>query len=65
MFKPILRLGWFCCLTVLLLPEQQAVAGITVAPYVSIKSTKSISPNAKDSTQENSKVKQRQEMGWL
>ena len=32
MFKPILRLGWFCCLTVLLLPEQQAVAGITVAP---------------------------------
>ena len=63
MSKPIFRLGWFCCLTMLLLPEQRAVAGITVVPYVSIKSTKSISPNAKDSTQENSKVKQRQEMG--
>ena len=40
-----------------------ARAGIEVSPYVSIKSTKSVKPNAKDKSQENETVKQRQEAG--
>ncbi len=39
-----------------------AEAGVTVGPYVSIKSTKSVKPNKKNAT-ETEKVKQRQEAG--
>lgn len=41
----------------------RAQAGVTIAPYVSIKSTKSIKPNAKDKSQENETVAQRKEAG--
>src|SRR4051812_46744453 len=40
-----------------------AQAGITVAPYVSIKSTKSVKQDKKDKTQENETIKQRKEAG--
>lgn len=40
-----------------------AFGGITVSPYVSIRSTKSIKPKAKDKSQETETVKQRQEYG--
>jgi hypothetical protein len=40
-----------------------AEAGITVSPYVSIKSTKSVKPQKKDKTTETETVKQRQEAG--
>lgn len=40
-----------------------ANAGITVSPYVSIKSTKSVKPQKKDKSQETETVKQRQEAG--
>lgn len=40
-----------------------AQAGITVSPYVSIKSTKSVKPQKKDKTKETETVKQRQEAG--
>lgn len=42
---------------------QSAYAGITVSPYVSIKSTKTVKPVKKDKTQETETVKQRQEYG--
>jgi len=61
--KKIVQLCLCLCATSMLLGTHQAIAGVSIAPYVSIKSTKSITPNAKDSTQESSKVKQRQEMG--
>ena len=40
-----------------------AQAGVTVSPYVSIKSTKSVKPQKKDKSQETETVKQRQEAG--
>lgn len=40
-----------------------AYARITVSPYVSIKSTKTVKPQKKDKTQEAETVKQRQEAG--
>lgn len=46
-----------------LLSAPVAQAGVTVSPYVSIKSTKSIKPNAKDKSKENETVKQRREAG--
>jgi hypothetical protein len=40
-----------------------AHAGVTVSPYVSIKSTKSVKPQKKDKSKEPETVKQRQEAG--
>lgn len=40
-----------------------AQAGVTVSPYVSIKSTKSVQPGKKDKSTENETIKQRQEYG--
>lgn len=40
-----------------------AQAGVTVSPYVSIKSTKSVKPQKKDKSKETETVKQRQEAG--
>lgn len=40
-----------------------AQAGVTISPYVSIKSTKSVKPQKKDKTKETESVKQRQEAG--
>ncbi len=49
--------------TSLLLTSSQAWARLTFAPYVSIKSTKSVTPGKKDSSTENETLKQRQEYG--
>jgi len=40
-----------------------AYAGVTVSPYVSIKSTKTVKPQKKDKSKETETVKQRQEAG--
>ena len=40
-----------------------ALGGVTVSPYVSIRSTKSVKPVKKDKTKETETVKQRQEAG--
>lgn len=40
-----------------------AFAGVTISPYVSVKSTKSIKPGKKDKSTETETVKQRQEYG--
>jgi hypothetical protein len=45
------------------LVASSAQAGITVSPYVSIRSTKSIKPGAKSSGTETETIKQRQEAG--
>jgi hypothetical protein len=41
----------------------RAEAGIQIAPYVSIKSTKSVKPNQKNKSEEKETIKQRQEGG--
>ena len=46
-----------------ILATPPARAGVEVSPYVSIKSTKSVKPNAKDKSQENETVAQRKEAG--
>ncbi len=46
-----------------LLVSSNAWAGLTISPYVSIKSTKSVTPGKKDKTKENETIKQRQEYG--
>lgn len=51
----------FACLAAVLLLSQPAEARFDVAPYVSIKSTKSVTPGKKDT--ENEKIQQRQEYG--
>lgn len=40
-----------------------AFAGVTISPYVSVKSTKSVKPEKKDKSKESETVKQRQEYG--
>jgi hypothetical protein len=57
---PLLILG---ALALGLVGAPRAQAGVTIAPYVSVKSTKSIKPNAKDKSQENETVAQRKEAG--
>ncbi len=47
----------------ILLLSGPAFGGVTVSPYVSIKSTKSVKPQAKDKSKENETVKQRKEAG--
>jgi hypothetical protein len=47
----------------LLLVSSSAWARVTISPYVSIKSTKSVTPGKKDSSKENETIKQRQEYG--
>lgn len=49
------------CLTALFMISQPAEARFDIAPYVSIKSTKSVTPGKKDT--ENEKIQQRQEYG--
>lgn len=46
-----------------LLVSTGAWAGVTISPYVSIKSTKSVTPGKKDKTTENETIKQKQEYG--
>lgn len=48
---------------VLGLSSSAAFAGLSFAPYVSIKSTKSVTPGKKDQSTETEVVKQRQEYG--
>ncbi len=45
------------------LPSSAAFAGLSFAPYVSIKSTKSVTPGKKDQSTETEVIKQRQEYG--
>jgi len=47
----------------ILLVSSGAWAKVTISPYVSIKSTKSVTPGKKDSSTENETIKQRQEYG--
>jgi hypothetical protein len=47
----------------LFLVSSSAWARVTISPYVSIKSTKSVTPGKKDSSTENETLKQRQEYG--
>jgi hypothetical protein len=49
--------------TAIILGSSQAWAGVTISPYVSIKSTKSVTPGKKSSGTENETLKQRQEYG--
>ncbi len=49
--------------TAFLLASSAAWAGVSISPYVSIKSTKSVTPGKKDKTTENETIKQRQEYG--
>lgn len=58
------RIFWQTALTsMLFLVSSQAWARVTISPYVSIKSTKSVTPGKKDSSTENETIKQRQEYG--
>jgi hypothetical protein len=58
------RIFWQIALTsTLFLVSSQAWARVTISPYVSIKSTKSVTPGKKDSSTENETIKQRQEYG--
>jgi hypothetical protein len=50
-------------LTTFFLVSSPAWAKVTISPYVSIKSTKSVTPGKKDSSKENETIKQRQEYG--
>jgi len=51
----------FAALALLYSPVAQA--GVTISPYVSIKSTKSVKPQKKDKSKETETIKQRQEAG--
>jgi hypothetical protein len=58
------RIFWQAALaSTILLVSSHAWAKVTISPYVSIKSTKSVTPGKKDSSTENETIKQRQEYG--
>ncbi|HET9240754.1 MAG TPA: hypothetical protein VFO10_26050 [Oligoflexus sp.] len=58
------RIIWQSALaTMIILGSSKAWAGVTISPYVSIKSTKSVTPGKKSSGTENETLKQRQEYG--
>lgn len=54
---------WAAFVVAMGLVAGSAQAGVTVSPYVSIKSTKSVRPDKKDKSSENETIKQRQEYG--
>ncbi len=55
--------GKTALLALTLLSASTAMAGLSFAPYVSIKSTKSVTPGKKDQSTETEVIKQRQEYG--
>jgi len=61
MLKKLLIPG--LALSALTLVPSRAEAGVTISPYVSIKSTKSLKPVTKDKSKETDTVQQRQEAG--
>lgn len=50
-------------LAIFIMLSEPAVAGVNIAPYVSIKSTKSIKANKNDKSKEDETVKERREAG--
>lgn len=59
----MVHFGKAALLTALFLSSHTALAGFSFAPYVSIKSTKSVTPGKKDKSTETETIKKRQEYG--